>query len=104
MDPLDLLLRCYRAGVRVTLEGAGLRLTGQPCPDDLKAELRTHKAAIIETLATHDVGRPSPIPEVTATVNYVTPCTNSLCPVLGPCRWVVTGQPCPLGERLEYAA
>lgn len=95
-DPLDLLTRCYRAGVRVLPHGDRLRLDGQPCPDDLKADLRTYRAAILATLTTHGVGQISPVRQAATPVGYVVPCANSVCPVLGPCQWVLASEPCPL--------
>ncbi|MGI8484952.1 MAG: hypothetical protein ACR2OU_11905 [Thermomicrobiales bacterium] len=103
-DALDLLTRCYRAGVRVLPHGDRLRLDGRPCPEELKADLRTHRAAVLTALTTHGVGQFSPVRQVSARVGYVVPCPNIVCPVLGPCRWVLAGELCPLvWTRLQDA-
>jgi hypothetical protein len=61
MDTLELVRRLLVAGVAVDLTDHGtIRLSGHPVPDDLLAELKANKTAILETTA-------SPAPSRVAT-------------------------------------
>ena len=54
---LGLLRRVYLSGGIVEIvDGGMLGLTGQPCPEHLKADLKEHKAAVLDTLKEQRIG------------------------------------------------
>ena len=95
---LDLLRDVYLAGAIVEIVDHGMiGLTGQPCPESLKAELKEHKAAVLDILKAQRIGErddgfASPLRR-----HYVTPpgcMANRACSRLGPCGHFLTRRGC----------
>jgi hypothetical protein len=101
----DLLRQVYAAGAKVIPSANGkLRLAGHALPAGLEAELIANKPSVASVIAAHHIGEPSSVPEVEATRTYVTPCTNCVCPVLGPCNWYLASGKCPVIEHVTEEA
>jgi hypothetical protein len=105
MDTLELVRRLLVAGVAVDLTDHGtIRLSGHPIPDDLLAELKAHKAAVLELMTTQrlgevDDGFASAVPR-----RFVVPATcmaRRACARLGPCSHFLTRQSCNPAERVS---
>lgn len=92
----------YAAGVRIAVvEGGRLRLTGEPCPPELKAELVAHRAAVLAELQRQRIGAG----EGPYTFTWAVPCETRACRHLGPCGHFLTHRPCgvpmPARDALE---
>ncbi len=59
-NTLALLRRCYLHGATVQPDGDGIRLSGRPVPDDVLAELKASKPAVLDTLREHRIGERDP--------------------------------------------
>ncbi len=91
---MDLLRRLYTCGVIVEVTDRGtLGLKGQPCPDDLKAELKDSRDEVLTLLKGQGIGRYT---ENGACLQYAVPCGIATCRILGPCGQFLTLRPCGL--------
>lgn len=89
---MDLLRRLYIHGVIVKVTDRGtLGLKGQPCPDDLKAELKEARDEVLTLLKGQGIGRHT---ENGAYLQYAVPCGIATCRILGPCGQFLTLRPC----------
>lgn len=57
---IALLRQCYLHGATVQPYGDGIRLSGRPVPDDVLAELKASKPAVLDTLREHRIGERDP--------------------------------------------
>ena len=91
---LELLRQVYVSGVIVEVTDRGtIGLKGQPCPDDLKAELKEHRDSVLTLLQQQGIGQSG---ESGARLQYAVPCGIATCRILGPCGQFLTRRPCGL--------
>lgn len=94
---LDLIRRCYCAGVDVGLnDRGGVRLTRNAPPTDLTAELMEHRDDVVALLQEHRYGEPNDV-LTGAPRRYVSPpdcIAVNACACLGPCSRFLTLRPC----------
>jgi len=95
---LGLLRRVYLSGGIVEIvDGGMLGLTGQPCPEHLKADLKEHKAAVLDTLKEQRIGERDDGFNSLVPRRYVVPdacLANRACARLGMCSEALRNLPC----------
>ena len=95
---MDLLRRLYTCGVIIEVTERGtLGLKGRTCPDELKAELKEHRDAILAILTAQGIGRAA---NSGTQLKYAVPCGITTCRILGPCGQHLTLRPCGLTTML----
>jgi len=92
-----LLRRCYLHGATVQPDGDGIRLSGRPVPDDVLAELKASKPAVLDTLREHRIGERDDGFNSPILRRYVAPLgclAGKACSRLGPCGHFLTRRGC----------
>lgn len=104
MSTLDLIRRCYCAGVVVGLnESGGVRLTRNAPPPDLVAALKEQRPDVISLLEEHRIGELDDL-MTGQPRRYVVPVdclAANACACLGPCSRFLTMQPCNTGRGVR---
>jgi len=96
-NALALLRRCYLHGAMVQPDGGGIRLSGRPVPDDVLAELKASKPAVLDNLREHRIGESDPGFNSPVPRRYVVPdacLATKACARLGPCSESLRRLPC----------
>ena len=100
-NTLALLRRCYLHGATVQPDGDGIRLSGRPVPDDVLAELKASKPAVLDTLREHRIGERDDGFNSLVPRRYVVPdacMATKACARLGMCSEALRRLPCDQRE------